>query len=159
MIDDPLILTLLIGSWVFALGVLVLVLRWLLTRRRRRQAAVLALGRDGEGAMQVPVLATFTGLSGMPSLFAIASNSLNPRLILRPGGLDYRVTFARSVNFDDIASVRIQTAPATTNLVFAFVGGVFTLSANVGSLTVARSVLDAFPELAAKQIVNHHQAQ
>lgn len=93
----------------------------------------------------------------MSSLLAIASNSLNPRLILRPGGLDYRVTFARSVGFDEIASVRIQTAPATTNLVFAFVGGVFTLSANVGSLAVARSVLDASPELAAKQIVGHEQ--
>ncbi|WP_336978414.1 hypothetical protein [Brevundimonas nasdae] len=157
MIDDPLILTILIGSWVFALGVLALVLRWLLARRGRRQVAVSALGRDGEGAIQVPVLATFTGLSGMPSLFAIASNSFNPRLILHPGGLDYRVTFARSVNFDDISSVRIQTAPATTNLVFAFVGGVFTLSANVGSLSVARSVLDAFPELAAKQVINREQ--
>lgn len=64
MIDDPLILTLLTGSWVFALGVLVLVLRSLLARRRRRQAAVSALGRDGEGAMQVPVLATLHGPIG-----------------------------------------------------------------------------------------------
>jgi hypothetical protein len=83
----------------------------------------------------------------MPSLFAIASNSLNPRLVLRPGRLDYRVTLARSVAFDAIASVHVQTAPATTNLVFTFVDGVFTLSANVGSIAAAQAVLNAYPEL------------
>jgi len=103
--------------------------------------------------MHVPVLTTFTGLAGLPSLVAIASNSLNPSRLIHPRGLDYRVTLARSVAFGDIASVRIQTAPATTNLVFIFVGGVFTLSANVGQAAVAQAVLSAYPELAAKQIL------
>lgn len=152
MIDDPLILSVLIGSWIIGLVTLALVLRWALRTRRRHRDAVSDLRGDDDGVMQVPVLATFTGVAGMPSLFAIASNSLNPRLVLRPGRLDYRVTLARNVAFASIASVRIQTAPATTVLVFAFVDGVFTFSANVGSLAVAQSVLDAYPDVAAKHV-------
>lgn len=121
MIDDPLIMSILIASWIFALATLVLVLRWLFVRRRRHKAAVSSLHRDEKGVMVVPVLATFTGVTGLPSLVAIASNSLNPRLVIRPDGLDYRVTAARSVALDDIASVRIQTAPGTVNLVFSSV--------------------------------------
>lgn len=102
--------------------------------------------------MVVPVLATFTGVTGLPSLVAIASNSLNPRLVIRPDGLDYRVTGARSVAWNDVASVRIQTAPATVNLVFTFVQGPFTLAANVGDIAGARAVLAAYPALAARQV-------
>ena len=152
MIDDPLIMGILIASWIFAVVTLVLVLRWLFRRRRRHKAAVAALHRDEDGVMEVPVLATFTGVTGLPSLVAVASNSLNPRLVIRPHGLDYRVTAARSVALDDVASVRIQTAPATVNLVFTFVRGPFTLAANVGDIGVAQAVLAAYPALAAKQV-------
>ena len=154
MIDDPLIMSILIASWIFALATLVLVLRWLFVRRRRHKAAVSSLHRDEKGVMVVPVLATFTGVRGLPSLVAIASNSLNPRLVIRPDGLDYRVTAARSVALDDIASVRIQTAPGTVNLVFTFVGGAFDFAANVGDVAVAQAVLAAYPALAAKQVPN-----
>ena len=152
MIDDPLIMSILVASWIFALATLVLVLRWLFLRRRRHKAAVSSLHRDEKGVMVVPVLATFTGVTGLPSLVAIASNSLNPRLVIRPDGLDYRVTAARSVALDDIASVRIQTAPGTVNLVFTFVGGAFDFAANVGDVAVAQAVLAAYPALAAKQV-------
>ena len=151
MIDDPLIMGSLIASWIFALVTLVLVLRWLFRRRRLHKAAVAALHPDEKGVMEVPVLATFTGVTGLPGLVAVASNSLNPRLVIRPGALDYRVTAARSVALDDVASVRIHTAPATVNLVFTFVRGPFTLAANVGDIAVARAVLAAYPALAAKQ--------
>lgn len=152
MIDDPLIMGILIASWIFALVTLVLVLRWLFRRRRTHKAAVAALHRNEDGVMEVPVLATFTGVTGLPGFVAVASNSLNPRLVIRPDGLDYRVTAARSVALDDIASVRIQTAPATVNLVFTFVRGPFTLAANVGDRTVAQAVLAAYPALASKQV-------
>ena len=152
MIDDPLIMSILIASWIFALATLVIVLRWLFVRRRRHKAAVSSLHRDKKGVMVVPVLATFTGVTGLPSLVAIASNSLNPRLVIRPDGLDYRVTAARSVALDDIASVRIQTASGTVNLVFTFVGGAFDFAANVGDVAVAQAVLAAYPALAAKQV-------
>ncbi len=152
MIDDPLIMAILVASWIFALVTLVLVLRWLFQRRRLHKAAVAALHRDENGVMEVPVVATFTGVTGLLGLVAVASNSLNPRLVIRPDGLDYRVTGARSVALDDIASVRIQTAPATVNLVFTFVRGPFTLAANVGDIAVARAVLAAYPALAAKQV-------
>ena len=153
MIDDPLIMGILIASWMFALGTLVTVLRWLFRRRRMQKAAVAALHRDENGVMVVPVLATFTGVSGLPVLVAVASNSLNPRLVIQPGAIDYRVTAARSVAMDDIASVRIQTAPATVNLVFTFASGPFTLAANVGDVAVAQAVLAAYPALAAKQVL------
>ena len=151
MIDDPLIIGVLVTSWIICLVVLVFVIRWVIRTRSRHKAAVADLHRDNEGVMRVPVLATFTGVAGMPRLFAVASNSLNPSLVIRPGWVDYRVTVARSVKVDDIASVRVQTVPGTTNLVFTFVGGVFTVSANVGDMAVAQAVLDAYPDLAAKR--------
>jgi len=152
MISDPIIIVILVASWAFALGVLVLVIRWLMRTRSRNAVASASLQRDKDGSMQVPVLATFTGVAGLPSLLAVASNSLNPSLVIRPGGLTYRVTMARSVNLKDVATVSVQTTLGTTTLVFTFVGGAFTLSAKIASPTVAETVLTAYPELAAKRV-------
>lgn len=148
---DPLIIGIIVVSWIIGLVVLVVAMRGVLRIRRRHAAAVADLHRDDKGVMRVPVLATFTGLAGMPRLLAVASNSLNPSLVIRPGWVDYKVTLARSVKVDDIASVGILTGPGTTNLVFTFVGGPFTFSANVGSMAVADAVFDAYPGLAAKR--------
>ena len=152
MISDPIIIGIMVASWAFALGVLVLVIRWVLRTRSRNAVASASLQCDEDGSMQVPVLATFTGVAGLPSLLAVASNNLNPSLVIRPGSLTYRVTMARSVSLQDVATVRVQTTLGTTTLVFTFVGGAFTLSAKVASLTVAETVLTAYPELAAKRV-------
>lgn len=114
--------------------------------------AFASLQRDEDGSMHVPVLATFTSVAGLPSLLAVASNSLNPSLVIRPGSLTYRVTMARSVSLQDVATVSVQTTLGATALVFTFVGGAFTLSAKVASSTVAETVLTAYPELAAKRV-------
>lgn len=152
MISDPIIIVILVASWAFALGVLVLVIRWVLRTRSRNAVASASLQRDEDGSMQVPVLATFTGVAGLPSLLAVASNSLNPSLVIRPEALTYRVTMARSVSLQDVATVSVQTTLGTTTLVFTFVGGAFTLSAKVASPAVAETVLTAYPELAAKRV-------
>ena len=152
MISDPIIIVILVASWAFALGVLVLVIRWVLRTRSRNAVASASLQREEDGSMQVPVLATFTGVVGLPSLLAVASNSLNPSLVIRPESLTYRVTMARSVSLQDVATVSVQTSLGTTTLVFTFVGGPFTLSAKVASPTVAETVLTAYPELAAKRV-------
>jgi hypothetical protein len=119
--------------------------------------AAASLHRDEDGSMKVPVLATFTGVAGLPSLLAVASNSLNPSLVIRPGALTYRVTMARSVSIHNVATVRVQTTLGSTTLVFTFVGGAFTLSAKVASPTVAETVLTAYPELAAKRVYRPHK--
>lgn len=152
MISDPIIKGILVASWAFALGVLVLVIRWVMRTRSRNAVASASLQRDEDGSMQVPVLATFTGVAGLPSLLAVASNSLNPSLVIRPGSLTYRVTMSRSVSLQDVTTVSVQTTLGTTTLVFTFVGGAFTLSAKVASPTVAETVLTAYPELAAKRV-------
>lgn len=152
MISDPIIIVILVASWAFALGVLVLVIRWVLRTRSRNAVASASLQRDEDGSMQVPVLATFTGVAGLPSLLAVASNNLNPSLVVRPGSLTYRVTMSRSVSLQDVATVSVQTTLGTTTLVFTFVGGAFTLSAKVASPAVAETVLTAYPELAAKRV-------
>lgn len=152
MISDPIIIGILVASWAFALGVLVLVIRWLMRSRSRNASASASLQRDEDGSMQVPVLATFTGVAGLPSLLAVASNNLNPSLVIRPGSLTYRVTMARSVSQQDVATVSVQTTLGTTTLLFTFVGGAFTLSAKVASPAVAETVLTAYPELAAKRV-------
>lgn len=152
MISDPIIIVILVASWTFALGVLVLVIRWVLRTRSRNAVASASLQRDEDGSMQVPVLATFTGVAGLPSLLAVASNNLNPTLVIRPGSLTYRVTMFRRVCLQDVATVSVQTTLGTTTLVFTFVGGAFTLSAKVASPAVAETVLTAYPELAAKRV-------
>ena len=152
MISDPIIIVILVASWAFALGVLVLVIRWVLRTRSRNAVASASLQRDEDGSMQVPVLATFTGVAGLPSLLAVASNNLNPSLVIRPGSLTYRVTMSRSVSLQDVATVSVQTTLGTTTLIFTFVGGAFTLSAKVASPAVAETVLTAYPELAAKRV-------
>ncbi|RYG80328.1 MAG: hypothetical protein EON59_15250 [Alphaproteobacteria bacterium] len=152
MISDPIIIGIMVASWAFALGVLVLVIRWVLRTRSRNAVASASLQRDEDGSMQVPVLATFTGVAGLPSLLAVASNNLNPSLVIRPGSLTYRVTMSRSVSLQDVATVSVQTTLGTTTLVFTFVGGAFTLSAKVASPAVAETVLTAYPELAAKRV-------
>lgn len=152
MISDPIIIGILVASWAFALGVLVVVVRWLMRTRSRNAVASASLHREEDGSMHVPVLATFTGVVGLPSLLAIASNNLNPSLVIRPGSLTYRVTMSRSVSLQDVATVSVQTTLGTTTLVFTFVGGAFTLSAKVASPAVAETVLTAYPELAAKRV-------
>ena len=152
MSSDPIIIVILVASWAFALGVLVLVIRWVLRTRSRNAVASASLHREEDGSMHVPVLATFTGVAGLPSLLAVASNNLNPSLVIRPGSLTYRVTMARSVSLKDVATVSVQTTLGTTTLVFTFVGGAFTLSAKVASPAVAETVLTAYPELAAKRV-------
>ncbi|MEN5364604.1 hypothetical protein [Brevundimonas intermedia] len=152
MISDPIIVVILVASWAFALGVLILVIRWVLRTRSRNAVASASLQCDEDGSMQVPVLATFTGVAGLPSLLAVASNNLNPSLVIRPGSLTYRVTMSRSVCLQDVATVSVQTTLGTTTLVFTFVGGAFTLSAKVASPAVAETVLTAYPELAAKRV-------
>lgn len=152
MISNPIIIGIMVASWAFALGVLVIVVRWLMRIRSRNASASASLHRDEDGSMKVPVLATFTGVAGLPSLLAVASNSLNPSLVIRPGALTYRVTMARSVSIHNVATVRVQTTLGSTTLVFTFVGGAFTLSAKVASPAVAETVLTAYPELAAKRV-------
>ena len=50
MISDPIIIVILLVSWVFALGVLLLVIRWVMRTT--------SLHPQEDGSMQVPVLAT-----------------------------------------------------------------------------------------------------
>ena len=150
--NDPLILGVWVSSTVSAPVIAYLVVRRLLRLKRRQEAAASRLERDDTGVMTVPVVATFTGVKGWPALIALASNSLNPVLTLRPDRMDYRVTRSRVAAFEQVESVRLVTAPGTVNLVFVFSTGPFTFSASVGTANVAQIVLDSYPELAAKRI-------
>jgi len=150
--NDPLVLGIWMGANAAGLVIAVFIVHRVLRQRSRRKAQASNLQRGADGAMTAPVIAAFTGLKGWPALIALASNSRNPRLILRPGSLEYRVTALRRVAFEDIESVRLVTAPRTTNLLFTFRTGPFTLSANVGEEDVALRLIESYPELAAKRI-------
>ena len=98
-----------------------------------------------DGRTVVPVYATFTGVRGVWRWLCVASNSLNPHLRITAEGIEYRVTFARTVRFEDIRSVEIMTGPLTVNLMFTFNTGPWTLAANVGDEALAQQVLDRLP--------------
>lgn len=101
---------------------------------------------DQSGVATIPVFATFTGLRGAGPWLALATNSLNPRLAIGPRGLEYKVLGQRTVPFDKIRSVDVQTGLGTVNLCFVFIDGPFTFAANLGNETDAKNALGHLPQ-------------
>lgn len=102
-------------------------------------------GSTAEGGRLVPLAATFIGVRGMPKLFAIASNSASPLLVIHATDIEYRVVRRRRRPLAEIEQIDLQTSWRTTNLVIRFTGETLTFLANVRSLPSARSALRLFP--------------
>jgi hypothetical protein len=96
----------------------------------------------------VPLIATFTGLRGLPWV-GVASNNLNPRLVITSAGITYRVARLRSRDWSDIVRVDVRSFGATVNLGFAFRDSLFTFDANVGSSILAARTLALLPDTVA----------
>jgi hypothetical protein len=119
-------------------------LLWHFLRSGRPSRTPQAIVDDGVGGKFIPVIATFSGLRGLPWV-GFASNNLNPRLVIAPNGISYRVLGLRTRSWSDIMQVDVRTFGATVNLSFAFHGSPFSFDANVGSLVLAAQTLALLP--------------
>ncbi|TSD59590.1 hypothetical protein FFI97_004515 [Variovorax sp. KBS0712] len=93
----------------------------------------------------VPVVASFTGLRGLPWV-ALATNSLNPVLRIESEQLVYRVLRQRERPFADIRQVDVREAYGTFNLIFEFHDARRTFVANVGTAARGAQALALLPE-------------
>ncbi|MBD8736802.1 hypothetical protein [Sphingomonas sp. CFBP 13706] len=120
-----------------------LIWRWL--RSGRPSITPLPIINDGNGGKIVPLIATFSGLRGLPWI-GFASNNLNPRLVIQSDGITYRIAMLRFRGWGDIIQVDVQSVGATVNLSFAFRDSLFTFDANVGSTMLAAQTLALLPD-------------
>lgn len=119
-------------------------LAWRFLRSRRPSMTPQAIVDDGVGGKVIPLIATFVGLRGLPWV-GLASNNLNPRLVITSDGITYRVLGLRSRRWSEIMQVDVRVFGATVNLSFAFCGSPFSFDANVGSLVLATQTLALLP--------------
>lgn len=109
-------------------------------KARTRGGPVFAAIKGGN----VPVLATFTGLRGMPWI-ALATNSLNPIFRIENQQLAFRVIRQRERPCTDIIEVDVREAYGTFNLIFAFHDTRLTFVANVGTAARGAQALALLP--------------
>ncbi|QOF76188.1 hypothetical protein [Variovorax sp. 38R] len=93
----------------------------------------------------VPVVATFTGLRGLPWV-ALATNSLNPVFRIESEQLVYRVLRQRQRPFADIRQVDVREAYGTFNLIFEFRDTRRTFVANVSIAARGAQALSLLPQ-------------
>lgn len=114
-------------------------------KNQRSQATVANIVTDAAGAANVPVLATFTGVRGLPWWYGVALNNATPLLLIETNGIRYRVIRHQRRTFEEIACVDVRQAPGTVNLDFTFHGSMFTFAANVGTVQLAARVIALLP--------------
>lgn len=110
-------------------------------KARTRGGPVLSAIESGN----VPVVATFTGLRGLPWI-ALATNSLNPVLRIESQQLAFRVIRQQQRPCADISEVDVREAYGTFNLIFAFRGTRLTFVANVGTAVRGAQALALLPD-------------
>ncbi len=114
-------------------------------RNRRDRATVANIVTDRSGAATIPVLATFTGIRGLPWWYGIAMNNAKPLLVLEPDGIRFRVVRQQRRSFPEMACVDVRQAKGTVNVDFTFHGSVFTFAANVGTVALAAHIVGSLP--------------
>lgn len=95
------------------------------------------------GGVEVPLLASFAVLRRVP-LIALAHNSLNPKLVLFPGHLEYRVLRHTRRAYDEIGLIDARILPATSNIIIASRGSALAFSGNLGSVEALKRLVSLF---------------
>ncbi len=132
-----------LGGLLVTFGLPWLFWRWL--RSGRPSITPLPIIDDGNGGKIVPLIATFSGLRGLPWI-GFASNNLNPGLVIRSEGITYRIAVQRFRGWDDIIHVDARSVGATVNLSFVLRNSLLTFDANVGSTMLAAQTLALLPD-------------
>lgn len=116
-----------------------------LARSRYEHATVANIMTDQAGAAHIPVLASFSGIRGLPWWYAVATNNAKPLLVVSPAGLDFRVVRRQQRSWNEIECVDVRQAPGTVNFDVTFRGGLLTFGANLGTVPLAAHVLSLIP--------------
>ncbi len=93
---------------------------------------------------EVRVLATFTGLRGLPWI-ALASNNLNPVFSIERQQLVFRVIRRHRRAYADLLEVDVREAYGTFNLIFSFRDTPLTFVANVETAARGAQALAQLP--------------
>lgn len=96
-----------------------------------------------ESGTDIPVAATFAGVSFMPWWYAVAINNARPRFVVTPTGVHCRVIRRRDYRFIEITSVDLRTTWRTMNIILRFHDRWLTFMANVETEDRARLALAA----------------
>lgn len=115
-----------------------LIWRWMRSRRPSTEPRLMVA--DGANR-SVPALATFTGIRGL-AWVGVATNNLNPKLVIEPDGITFKVLRLQTRRYGEIETVDLRIFGATVNLSFVFRGDVLTFDANVGNVALAVDVLE-----------------
>lgn len=75
--------------------------------------------------------ASFTIVKALP-LLGVAKNNFNPKLILFPDGVEYRVLRTRRRRYEEIESVDALQALGTQNVILRWRDSFFAFGANLG---------------------------
>jgi hypothetical protein len=116
-----------------------------LARSRFEHATAANITVDQMGEAHIPVLATFSGVRGLPWWYALATNNAKPSLVITPNGLDFRVVRRLWRSWDELERIDVRQAPGTVNLDVTFRGALLTFSANLGTVPLAAHVLSLIP--------------
>lgn len=116
-----------------------------LAHSRYEHANVANIRTDETGAAEIPVLATFLGVRGLPWWYAVATNNAKPLLVVATDGIGFRVVRRQQRSWDEIECIDIRQAPGTVNFDVSFRGALLTFSANLGSVALAAHVLSLIP--------------
>jgi hypothetical protein len=118
--------------------------RWLM-RGKYRRATIANIVVDASGAATIPVLATFTGVGGLPWWYGIAVSNAKLVPVLELDAVRFRVVRTHRRRFGEIACVDIRQATGTVNLALEFHGALLTFTANLGAVPLGAHVLRLFP--------------
>ena len=116
-----------------------------LARSHYEHATVADITIDRMGSAHIPVLATFSGVRGLPWWHPVAMNNAKPALVVAADGIGFRVICRQQRPWDEIERIDINQAPETVNFDVTFRGALLTFSANLGSVPLAAYVLSLIP--------------
>lgn len=102
---------------------------------------------------KIALVAAFKGAKFIPSPFTLGHNNLNPKLILKDAGIEFRSMFlTQHKKYADIQEVdvyinKIKLAGiSTTLIILSFKDSIFTFSGNVNSLEKLKELVLFFKE-------------
>ena len=99
--------------------------------------------RIGSGAVEIPLLESFSGLRGW-GIFSLSDNSLYPKLVLYDHWMEYRVLATRTADYSTIESVHSIRFLFMRVLLVTFRDRSLTFGARVANVQVLENLLAFF---------------
>lgn len=93
-------------------------------------------------SQEINLSAAFVGLKFLPSVVAIGSNSINPKLVLHDDQIEYRALFGTDImSYSALEKVDVYLNYRTANICITRQDSVFTFAGNLGDKAKLINVL------------------